>query len=108
MNPLTFLQTVLLFALWGAIAGTPDAVAVERLPIAVDLEVGKQAAVKLCDGTSAPMKLLNLREKRDSLPHAVRRAQVTVEIIHRVTGHGCDARVTGMTPEVTASLHHCG
>ena len=80
MKSLTSLHTVLLFALWGVIAGTPDAVAVESLPVAVDLKVGEQATVKLCDGNSATVKLLNLHEKRDSLRHAVRQAQVMVVV----------------------------
>ena len=47
---------------------------------AVDLSLGETASVSLADGRSAEVKLLDLRETRDSLRNAVRQAQVTVEI----------------------------
>lgn len=53
---------------------------IQSAPAAVDLSIGQQTTVKLCDGKTATVKLLSLDEKRDSLRHAVRRALVTVEV----------------------------
>lgn len=53
---------------------------IESLPAAVDLQLGQQAEVKLCDGTSAKVKLLSVEEKRDSIRNALRGALVTVEV----------------------------
>ncbi len=66
-------------------------VAADRTPIdplmrTLDLNVGQEAKVELCNGTVATVKLLALNEDRDDLRQAVRRAQVTVEVNgHRVT-----------------------
>jgi murein DD-endopeptidase MepM/ murein hydrolase activator NlpD len=46
----------------------------------VDLRVGETQQVKLCDGKTASVKLLDLKETRDSVRSAVRRAEVTVEV----------------------------
>ncbi|MFI5453979.1 MAG: PKD domain-containing protein [Isosphaerales bacterium] len=46
----------------------------------LDLDVGESGAVKLCDGTTAQVKLLALDETRDSIRSAVRRAHVRVEV----------------------------
>lgn len=46
----------------------------------VDLNVGQQAEVKLCDGTVATLKLVALEERRDTLRDALREARATVEI----------------------------
>ncbi len=47
---------------------------------AVDLAVGESAAVELANGMKVAVKLLDLRETRDELRQAVRRAEVTVEV----------------------------
>jgi len=53
---------------------------IQSAPAAVDLKVGEQAAVKMCDGESATVKLISVEEKRDSLRKAVRGAVVKAEI----------------------------
>ena len=54
--------------------------AIEPLLRSVDLNVGESSDVKLSDGTSAAVKLLELTEIRDDLRQAVREARVTVEV----------------------------
>ncbi len=46
----------------------------------VDLDVGEQNDVELCDGSKATVKLIDLKEHRDSVRGAVRRAVATVEV----------------------------
>ena len=46
----------------------------------VDLSHGESVDVELCDGSKVRVKLLDLKETRDSLRDAVRNAQVQVEI----------------------------
>ncbi|MCX7670870.1 MAG: PKD domain-containing protein, partial [Anaerolineae bacterium] len=53
---------------------------IHSVPAAVDLKIGEQATVKLCDGRTATLKLLGVEEKRDSLRKAVRSALVKVEV----------------------------
>ena len=45
-----------------------------------DLNVGESQTVELCDGSRATVKLLGLKETRDDIRNAVRRAVATVEI----------------------------
>jgi len=52
----------------------------ESWPVAVDLKLGEQASVQLCNGKTATVKLLSVKEQRDSLRHAVRGAVVDVEV----------------------------
>jgi murein DD-endopeptidase MepM/ murein hydrolase activator NlpD len=47
---------------------------------AVDLTIGESAEVKLADGSTAKVKLLDVQEKRDSMAKAVREAKVKVEV----------------------------
>jgi murein DD-endopeptidase MepM/ murein hydrolase activator NlpD len=47
---------------------------------AVDLNVGEAATVQLQDGKQATVKLLDLKETRDDMREAVRRAEVQVEV----------------------------
>jgi len=47
---------------------------------AVDLKLGESADVVLSDGKSVTVKLVDLKEARDTLRDAVRRAEVTVEV----------------------------
>ena len=46
----------------------------------VDLDVGETSEVVLCDGSRATIKLVDLKETRDSLRDAVRRAEVAIEV----------------------------
>jgi len=46
----------------------------------VDLNVGESQVVELHDGSKATVQLLQIREMRDSLRQAVRRAEVRVEV----------------------------
>lgn len=54
--------------------------AVEPLLRVVDLEIGESADVVLSDGSSANVKLVAVKETRDQLRLAVRKAEVTVEV----------------------------
>ena len=47
---------------------------------AVDLLIGESAEIKLADGSTAKVKLLDVQEKRDSMAKAVREAKVKVEV----------------------------
>lgn len=57
-----------------------ESVAIDPLVRVVDLDLGETAAVTLCDGSQATVKLLELQETRDNVSFAVRRAEVTVEV----------------------------
>lgn len=46
----------------------------------VDLNLGEAAAVRLADGNTVEVKLLNLQERRDRLRNAVREARVTLQV----------------------------
>jgi murein DD-endopeptidase MepM/ murein hydrolase activator NlpD len=46
----------------------------------VDLMIGESAQIKLADGSTANVKLLDVQEKRDSMAKAVREAKVKVEV----------------------------
>jgi murein DD-endopeptidase MepM/ murein hydrolase activator NlpD len=58
----------------------PPSPTLTPLPRAVDLNVGESQEVELAGGKKVPVKLLELRETRDDLRHAVRRAEVQVEV----------------------------
>jgi hypothetical protein len=77
LSVLLFLSPVAARALADAESAKP---AVDPLLRVVDLRVGEEAAVELCDGSKATVKLLALEEKRDRLRNAVRRGLVTVEV----------------------------
>ena len=47
---------------------------------AVDLQIGESAEIKLADGSTAKVKLLDVQEKRDSMARAVREAKVKVAV----------------------------
>jgi murein DD-endopeptidase MepM/ murein hydrolase activator NlpD len=53
---------------------------IEPLLRSLDLNVGESCDVKLSDGNSVAVKLLDLTETRDDLRQAVREARVTVEL----------------------------
>jgi murein DD-endopeptidase MepM/ murein hydrolase activator NlpD len=71
-----------LLVLAGAGQGTtePPAPTLQPLMRTVDLKVGASQEVVLANGTKARVKLLDLRETRDDLRQAVRRAEVDVEV----------------------------
>ena len=52
----------------------------EPLVRVADLDVGESQTVELCDGSRATVKLLDLKETRDDIRNAVRRAVATVEV----------------------------
>ncbi len=61
-------------------AEPPEAIHQQPLVHVVDLNVGESQVVELHDGTKATVQLLQIREVRDSLRQAVRRAEVQVEV----------------------------
>src|SRR4051794_35643527 len=46
----------------------------------LDLTIGETQTVRLCDGKSAVVKLLDVREQRDELRQAIRRSEIDVEV----------------------------
>jgi len=78
---LTFLAATLIITS-GIVPARAEATkpTIEPLLRTVDLNVGQEATVKLADGRTTTVKLLDLKEQRDSLRNAVRRAEVTVEV----------------------------
>ncbi len=58
-------------------AGQPDVDPLIRL---VDLKLGQRASVELSNGKTVDVKLLDLKEQRDNVRNAVRKALVTVEV----------------------------
>jgi murein DD-endopeptidase MepM/ murein hydrolase activator NlpD len=65
-----------------ALGGAPEP-KLEPLVRVADLDVGESQTVELCDGSEATVKLLDLKETRDDLRNAVRRAVATVEVNDR-------------------------
>jgi murein DD-endopeptidase MepM/ murein hydrolase activator NlpD len=74
------LPGVLLIACACQLSAAPPEPTAAPLVRVVDLNLGDSAEVELCDGTKARVKLLDLKETRDSLRDAVRNARVHVEI----------------------------
>jgi murein DD-endopeptidase MepM/ murein hydrolase activator NlpD len=66
-----------------------------RIPLVrmIDLNVGESQSVELHDGSQTTVKLLDLKETRDSIRNAVRRAVVSVE-------------VNGQTTSLVSSTYH--
>ena len=62
-----------------ALGGLP-APKLKPLVAVADLNVGQSQTVDLCDGSQAMVKLLALKETRDDIRNAVRRAVATVEV----------------------------
>lgn len=63
----------------GAMAQAPQPT-IRPLVRVVDMPLGGSADIELCDGSQVRVKLLDLRETRDSVRDAVRKSEVTVEI----------------------------
>ncbi len=71
---------VLMLMAASAIHAEPPRPTLVPLQRTVDLSVGETQTVELCDGKRATVKLLDLKETRDVLRNAVRRAEVRVEV----------------------------
>ncbi len=79
--PRLFLFTAMLgLILSGTLSAAEAPPALEPLVRVVDLDVGESAEVTLCNGAAAKVKLLDLKETRDPVCFAVRRAEVVIEI----------------------------
>lgn len=61
-------------------AGSGDAVRIDPLYEVIDLSAGESAEVMLPDGTEVELKLLGVKDWRDPIRKAVRRAVATVEV----------------------------
>ncbi|NUQ64649.1 MAG: peptidoglycan DD-metalloendopeptidase family protein [Pirellulales bacterium] len=70
----------LLVCLFAIHVGLADQPAIDPLLRTVDLNIGQQAEVRLCDGSTAAVKLVALEECRDTLRNAVREARATIEV----------------------------
>src|SRR5262249_6108661 len=68
------------YVLFDKVFGRPPAPTLVPPVRTVDLNVGESQAVELADGKKVTVKLLDLKETRDDLRKAVRRAEVTVEV----------------------------
>jgi murein DD-endopeptidase MepM/ murein hydrolase activator NlpD len=66
------------------IATPPDVKPVQPLHSTVDLRIGEEAEAKLSDGSRARIKLLDVKETRDSVRSALREARATIEINGKV------------------------
>jgi hypothetical protein len=79
-------RTVVAAGTVGLLLLTGLAVAQERAPQmsplvrVVDLSIGGAQGVTLADGSTADVRLLDVRETRDSIRRAIRRAEVDVEV----------------------------
>jgi hypothetical protein len=62
-----------------ALGGWPAA-KLKPLVALTDLNAGESQTLELCDGSRATVKLLDLKETRDDIRNAVRRAVATVEV----------------------------
>jgi len=63
-----------------AARGQTSTPALSPLVRVVDLDIGESQTVELCDGSRATVRLLDLKETRDDIRNAVRRAEVKVEV----------------------------
>jgi len=64
-------------------AGTKDILPLPKLqPLVrvIELDIGQTQVVELHDGSKATVKVLDLRETRDNICQAVRRAEVDVQV----------------------------
>lgn len=71
---------LLMLAGEGALGAAPPEPKLETLHRTLDLNTGEIQQVKLCDGQSATVKLLAVREPRDVLRNAVRKAEIDIEV----------------------------
>lgn len=75
-------STLLIIYLVSLVGSLPAAPLPTRDPLVrtVDLNVGESSQVLLSDGTRAEVKVVSLKEERDQVCFAVRRAEVMVEV----------------------------
>jgi murein DD-endopeptidase MepM/ murein hydrolase activator NlpD len=76
----SFLIAWPLFLLISPVLGQPPMPTETPLVRVADLSIGESQTVELCDGSQAQVKLLELREERDPIREAVRRADVRLEV----------------------------
>ena len=67
------------------VLGGSAAAKLKPLVTVADLNLGQSQTVELCDGSRATVKLLDLKETRDEVRNAVRRA-----VARRLCGHRAD------------------
>ena len=76
--------SLVLFSVLPAIAAEPAAgkreASLEPLVRVVDLNVGEETTVDLADGSRVQVRLLDVRETRDPIRQAIRRAEAVVEV----------------------------
>jgi murein DD-endopeptidase MepM/ murein hydrolase activator NlpD len=75
-----FVAALLMLVWVFPLSAEPPPATLEPLVRAVDLNVGESQEVRLADGTKTTVKLLDLKEVRDDLRNAVRRAEVRVGV----------------------------
>lgn len=80
LRPVYSLVASIMFCCTGFTAAGEPQPTIDPLLRTVDLNVGQQAEVKLCDGSTATVKLVALDERRDTIRGAVREARATVEV----------------------------
>jgi hypothetical protein len=83
--PINLFAVTLACALAFGCASASNDPPVRILHKTVDLQIGEAQDVRLSGGTPVRVKLLNLREHRDDVNGAVRRAEVEVEVDGAVT-----------------------
>ena len=79
-NGVYMTSVTLPWAVLSASATKPSEPVLESPFRTVDLRLGEAAAVTLSDGKTVEVKLLDVKERRDSLRGAVREARVTIEV----------------------------
>ncbi len=84
------LSESILIALTVALVVSPAAVgaepALDPLVRSIDLDVGETKTIELADGAMATLRLVDVREQRDTLRNVVRRADVIIEVNSVRTG----------------------
>ncbi|MDY0170736.1 MAG: PKD domain-containing protein [Thermoguttaceae bacterium] len=63
-----------------AISSSPGSRPIEPLVRVVDLRIGQETTVELADGSTASVRLIDVKETRDSIRQAVRKTEVVVEV----------------------------
>ncbi|MBC8351887.1 MAG: peptidoglycan DD-metalloendopeptidase family protein [Planctomycetes bacterium] len=94
MNFRLLRSTLTICFLLGAVcAGADQATNSKPLVRVVDLNVGESQTIRLCNGKEVSVKLIDLRERRDSIRQAIREARVAIE-------------VDGQAVELTSATYH--
>ncbi len=80
-SPLLLVALLNCTSLLATLAPADDALpSIDPLVRLLDLNIGRQASVKLSNGKTVGVKLIDLREDRDNVRNAVRKAYVTVKL----------------------------